>query len=346
MRHLLVLAILVGTARAESRIPVRFGDTIQPSDTPALLRLHGVDGGTIDQVSIALTGDAAGARATLRFRVKTRVRDAHDTRVPFDLSSGGTVTGMKYAIGGEPRIEATMHHASSALETYEVTVRHALDPAIVRWVSSGERTDQYELAVFPVSRGMPANVEIQMTLPSTTRFVFDPGPHQLARVDVTRNGDNLHWTGVTKPRSLSLPAVSEPWMDVDPTKRLIVDATSSLFAGDEVMAPPKIFHREQVRPTVSYSDRRFELRKRIRARATALRHCYELGLLLDATLSPDAKLAVDVGADGNVSDVTVSGDLARDDIRRCLADEVASWSFAPAAETRTVRQDIDLLHLD
>jgi hypothetical protein len=322
---------------------------LPPKDTTALMRLQSIAGATIDHVSIAVTNDATSTRATLRFRAKTRVREAHDTRLLFELSTGGAVTGMKYAIGGEPRIEATMHRAENALEAYEATVRQALDPAILRWVSAGERTEQYELAVFPVSRGMPANVEIHMTLPNATRLLFDPGPYQLARVDVTRNGDILRWTGVTKPRVLSIPAVAETWMDTDPTERLVVDATSTLYAGDQVTPPPQIFHRNPAAeslPAVTYSDRRFELRKHIRARATALRHCYELGVLIEPTLSPDAKLALDIGTDGAVSDVTVSGDLSRDDIRSCIADEVASWSFGPASETRTVRQDIDLLHLD
>ena len=64
MKHLLVLAILVGTARAETRVSVRWGNVAGAREA-ALVRLHGVEDATIDNVGINVHSDAANVYATL-----------------------------------------------------------------------------------------------------------------------------------------------------------------------------------------------------------------------------------------------------------------------------------------
>src|SRR5262245_45308546 len=129
MRPLIVLAIMVSAAHAETRVAVRFGETLEPTDTATLVRLHGTHGVTLDRAAITLRSDATSVRATVRFRLSTRSRVPSDVRVPIELSTGTAVTGMTYGIGGEPKIEAIMYRAAAVMEAYVATVRQELDPA-------------------------------------------------------------------------------------------------------------------------------------------------------------------------------------------------------------------------
>jgi hypothetical protein len=321
MKHLLVLAILVGTARAETRVSVRWGNVAEAREA-ALVRLHGVEDATVDHVGINVHSDAANVYATLTFRISTKRRDAREIHVPIELRAGTAVTAMSYSVGGEPQIEALAHEADYAREVFESIVRSQRDPALLRLAEHSSNRDVLDFAVFPVTRGMPASVTIEMTLPRTTRLVLDPGPHH-------------------KQRAFELPTPTEPAT----ARARSVDGTTSLFAGDIPFGPPVVKYRQRVMPTVTYSDRRFELRKQIRAHASELGHCYELGVLLEPTLSSSMQIAIDIAARGTVENVAVE-ELGNDDVRRCVIDEVSSWLFSQTDHGRQVRQEIDLAHLD
>jgi hypothetical protein len=335
MRHLAVIAfviavvvgVLVPSARAETRIAVRWGDYVEPDETTALVRLRGAEDASIDRVELTLDADSHGATASLTFRISTKSRSARDVRVPLEVSRAIGLTGLSYSIGGEPAIVAVVHDAEDARRFYRDIVEGKQDPALLRQVKRTGERDHHELAVFPVTRGMPATVTIEMTLPAVTHVVLDPGPHQAQR-------------------KLAVPAARRSdWMTTDPNQRRRVDSTVSLLAGDAPLPAPRIARREQRTPVVAYVDRRYELRVAIREHALELGHCYAYGVLRDPTLSASAMLAVDVAADGSVHTVEVS-ELADDAVRACIADEVESWRFAAADRAGRIRQAIELDDLD
>lgn len=335
MRQLVVVAfviavvatVVVGSARADTRIAVRWGDYVEPAETTALVRLRGAEDASIDRVELTLDADADGATASLTFRISTKSRSARDVRVPLEVSRAIGVTGLSYNIGGEPAIGAVVRDASEALQFYKDIVAGREDPALLRQIKRTGERDHHELAVFPITRGMPATVTIELTLPAVTHVVLDPGPHQAQR-------------------KLAVPAARRSdWMTADPNQRRRVDATVSLLAGDQPLPAPRIARREQRTPVVAYVDRRYELRVAIREHAMQLGHCYAYGVLRDPTLSASAMLAIDVAADGSVRTVEVS-ELADDAVRACIADEVETWQFAAADRAGRIRQAIELDDLD
>jgi hypothetical protein len=276
----------------------------------------------VDRVTVDVHRTSTSVHATLAFRISTKRRSAQTVHVPIELSNGTAVMGMAYSLGGEPAIEAIAREANYALDTFTRVSQRRLDPALLRRVDHNFKRDLLDLAVFPVTRGMPASVTIELTLPTATRLVLDPGPHH-------------------KQQSFELPATAE----ASATNAGYVDGTTSLYAGDEPFREPNLDHRPRVTPTVASSDRRYELRKQIRAHATELGHCHTLGALLDPTLSSNLQLTIEIAARGTVERVNV-GELDNDDVRRCVVDEISSWLFAESDHPRQVRQDIDLANAD
>lgn len=325
MRAFLLVVVLGSVAHAELRGGVRWGDYTESRAPRALIRLLGVDDGKVDHVSLAVADEPRGVHATLRFELATKLRDAQTLQLPLELTHGTLVTGMTYSLGGELAIEAFTYDADEARTYFERIVARRKDPALLRMVQHTDRRDLLQLAVFPVTRGVPATVTIEMLLPAAEQLVFDPG--------------------VTAPRTLKLPEHG----DRNLTKLEYVTMTTSLVAGDEAIhaASVRPGQRAQVLPrVVTSSDRRYELRTLIREHATQLSHCYEYGVIRDPQLSPSALLAVDVAANGRITRAEVSGELAAADVRACIADEVRSWKFSAADHPREVRQAIDALHLD
>jgi hypothetical protein len=321
MRHLLILAILVGPAHAETQVSVRWGNYTEAKHS-ALVRLHGADDATVDNVTVYIHGDARSVHATLGFTISTRHRDARAIHLPIELSAGTAVTGMAYSIGGEALIEAIQRDAGYALSNFEAVVRRGNDPALLRRVAHDFKRDKLDLAVFPITRGMPARVTIELTLPPATHLVLDPGPR-------------------SKQQLIELSQPSEP--STTPIESY-VDSTMSLYAGDEPVRQPTIEHRLHVMPTVSISDRRYELRKQIRAHATELGHCYALGAILDPTQSSAAQLTIDIAANGTIDSASAS--VGNADVRRCVVNEISSWLFAETDHARRVRQDVNLADIE
>ncbi|HEX5061683.1 MAG TPA: AgmX/PglI C-terminal domain-containing protein [Kofleriaceae bacterium] len=328
MRHLTIIAILVGTARADTQVSVRWG-TYTERERTALVRLHGAEDATIRGATIELASSETAVTAKLRFNIATKSREALTIRVPIELTSGTAVTGFRYGIGGEPTIEAITRSADDALMTFNRIVERQKDPALLRLVKRKEKRDMLELAVYPVTRGMPASVEIDLTLPQATRLVLDSGPRQTEQ-------------------AFALPETRREWAMSDPASHEQLDAATSWFAGDVRWSPArsaKPDRRVRMTPTVALSDRRYDVRVAIREHATQLAHCYAAGVARDATLSPSAMLAIDIATDGRVSHAEVT-DYADADVRWCIEDEIAGWRFTAADNARRVRQDVDLTNLE
>lgn len=347
MKQLLVVVLLVSIAHADTRVSVRAAEA-NAEDSPALVRLPGLPShARIEELSLDVRSQVASVRATLRLRVSTKRREPVDLRVPIELATGTAVTGMSYALGGEPAIMAGLHDAHAARAVYERIVARRFDPALLRVVDTVATHDVLELAVFPVTRGVPATVTIEMTLPRATRLVLDPGRTKLARVQVTIDDVAHAWDPGEAPRSFALPGprLPEIWMTVDSREEQHVDVARALFAGDTPTPTPRLARRAQQLPVVVASDRRYELRTLVRAHATQLEHCYAFGIAANPRLRATIELALDIDGDGTIRKVEVHGELDDASVQRCIVDEVVGWRFAPAEHQRRVRQAIDLRQL-
>src|SRR5262245_44262343 len=112
MRHFIVVALLVTTAQADTRIGVRRGEPEAQDPQRASVRLGAVteageENATVERVSLALRGEATGVRATLRFRLSTQASDALELRIPIIVARGTQMIAMSYAVGGERPLDAT-----------------------------------------------------------------------------------------------------------------------------------------------------------------------------------------------------------------------------------------------
>jgi hypothetical protein len=340
MKPLLLLVLLASVAYAETQVSVRWGDYTETRAKRVLVRLHGVEDGAVDHATLTVADRPSGVHAVLRFELSTKLRDAHTLELPIEVTAGTRVIGMAYSIGGERPIEAFTHDAEEARRYFEAIVDRRRDPALLRMIETTERRDRLQLAVFPVTRGMPASVTIEMLLPDAEQVVFDPGPHQRSRTLKLPERDATWLTGL---------ALDHP-RERDSDTFEHVTMTTALVAGDEPVHTtrpvPRSRHLQALPEAVAFSDRRYELRTLIRAHAQQLAHCYEYGVIQDPQLSPTAQLALDVAADGRVTRVDVSGELADGEVRWCIADEIRGWKLSAADHAREVRQALDLLKLD
>lgn len=340
MKAFLLIVAFGSVAQAETRVSVRWGDYAESPAPRVVVRLHGVEDGMVEHATLTVTDRPTGVQATLRFELSTKLRDAQTLRLPIALTKGTRVTGMTYSIGGERPIEAFTHDAEEARTYFEAIVDRRRDPALLRMVENTDKHDLLQLAVFPVTRGMPASVTVEMLLPGAEQIVFDPGPHQRTRTLKLPEHDARWLTGL---------ALDHP-RERDSSELEHVTMTTALVAGDEpihrTQPVPRSRHVSALPAAVAFSDRRYELRTLIRAHAQQLAHCYEYGAIQDPQLSPSAMLALDVAADGRVTRVDVSGELADENVRWCIADEVRRWKLSAADHSREVRQAVDLLQLD
>lgn len=345
----LVLVAGVGTAHANARISV----VDDPEQVPRIA-FRGVERVALDNVSIALRSRIdGGAKAHLTFRLTTRDRDVREGTVKLALSHGTAITGFRYSIGGEAAIEASRVDASDAFQSYrDVVDNWGEDPALLRWTSdTGDGLDVYEISVFPITRGMPALVTIDVEVPPAPALVFDPGPLRLTRIATKLDGKASRWRDVTSPRKLPLPAGERPsvWADAALVRPAVaVDPATSLLADDRGQPSELVVEHHHVKlELVMQRDPRIELRGLIRDHAQALEHCYALGRERSPMLPADVMATVRIDDDGDVTRTTISGDMNDTETRECISDEIATWKLSAArGRSRTVRQALDLRDLD
>jgi len=97
--------------------------------------------------------------AVLTFVLTTTKRGPQEVTVPIDLPMGMAATGLSIAMGREPAMSARALRAESASGIYEGVVREIRDPALLEITEEGGM----KLSVFPVTRGIPARVTIELT---------------------------------------------------------------------------------------------------------------------------------------------------------------------------------------
>jgi hypothetical protein len=97
--------------------------------------------------------------AVLTFVLTTTKRGPQEVTVPIDLPLGMVATGLSIAMGREAAMSARPLRASSATGIYDLVVREVRDPALLEITEE----DGMKLSVFPVTRGVPARVTIELT---------------------------------------------------------------------------------------------------------------------------------------------------------------------------------------
>jgi len=97
--------------------------------------------------------------ATLTFVLTTTSREGREVIVPIDLPEGMTATGLTISMGRDAAESARTDMAGSARAYYDRTVVQIKDPALLEWAADG----RLRLSVFPVVRGTPARVTIELT---------------------------------------------------------------------------------------------------------------------------------------------------------------------------------------
>ncbi|CAN5923782.1 hypothetical protein BH11MYX3_BH11MYX3_00390 [soil metagenome] len=100
--------------------------------------------------------------ATLSFVLTSNSRQGKEVIVPIDLPEGMTATGMTLAMGRAAGDSGVALVSEAARRTYDSIVRMIKDPALLEWTSEG----RLQLSVFPVVKGTPARVTIELTATS------------------------------------------------------------------------------------------------------------------------------------------------------------------------------------
>ena len=68
------------------------------------------------------------------------------------------------------------------------------------------------------------------------------------------------------------------------------------------------------------------IRRYIRKKVAAVRHCYEKALVVDPKLAGRLVLSFQINSDGTVSDVKASG-FGNEEVDACVAEQIASIKF-------------------
>lgn len=97
--------------------------------------------------------------ATLTFVLSTTSQTAREVIVPITLPDGMVATGLSLTMGDAPPLTGFAFARSSARDGYEDIVRQIVDPALLEYAGRG----RLRLSVFPIARGTPARVTIQLT---------------------------------------------------------------------------------------------------------------------------------------------------------------------------------------
>lgn len=172
---------------------------------------------------------------------------------------------------------------------------------LLEHVASGDVGDELRLRVSFVSRGERARIALTVAL--------DAKP---------RDGD---------------------WMSADTVPRGYVAPTLSLVARPDLSAMPTVTISQPVSSCgvdIGLDGR--AIRKFIRRQLPRLEACYERALRTERTLAGTAVMHFDIPPDGRVTAISVDGTLPSDDVRACIAADLAQWQLPEVrGSTTTVR---------
>jgi hypothetical protein len=159
------------------------------------------------------------------------------------------------------------------------------------------------------------------------------------------NGDELRLriAGVSRAEKTRvvltavLNAESGDWMTEDTVPRGYVAPALSMVAQLPPSSIPAITIAQPVIATDCFFDSR-SIRKTVKRQHARLRACYERGLMRDHDLAGTVVLHFDIPPSGRVEKTGVSGTLPSDEVRACIAEDLAQWQFpAFSKDSATVR---------
>jgi len=314
-----VAMALVRPAFGEVRVD--HGDQVAADEEldVAQLVVHAPDRGRLERTELAIDR-SLGQVATLAISLTSHALVAHRTTLDIEVPRGARVTAMQMLSQGV-RSEARTLPSVTAAERFRAVTEVRVDPALLELVEGTRDFDRLRLHVFPVAKTQPARVQITIELPEIRTLELD-APGQLA---ITVDEQSI--TG----RRVALPA-SPSWMDADPAQRPHVTALTSLFAIEPARAGSEI-----VLPRVwigcglthERSLDKVAVRRPIKLAMPRLRSCYTRQLQGHWDLEGTAELHFMIDHDGRTRDVSITGTLANDDVRACLAEEVTTWKYSP-----------------
>lgn len=292
-----VALALVCPARGDTRISVRH----EREPVPAL-SVGTPTNATLDRARVAI--DRTG-RARLSLVLSTRAKVAHAGSITIDLPRGSRAHAMTEKIG-LVRSNGFAFEASEARTMFTNVVERKYDPALLEHVATSAGTDRLALRVFPLVKGTPAEIEIDIELPAIERVAV------AAPIEIDGN------------RVVELDR--RTWMTEDTAERSHVSESTSLYAGAAVSPVPIVTigctgYRHDYGP-----DKR-SIRSVVKLQIPRLRHCYMRQAQLDPTLAGTAVLHFTIDRHGRTSEINIDGTLANDAVHACLIDEVVTWTF-------------------
>jgi hypothetical protein len=289
----------------------------------AAITVAAPEGDSLDRTHLAI--DGSDGTATLSIALSSRQLALHTASTTIDVPRGARVIGMHVTIGGV-RADAKAMGADAASREFRRLTTLDIDPALLELSEAWGDFDRLMLHVFPVAKTSPARVVITMQLPPLEAIELDAPGHAIVELD----GEQLETIHAELP--------ARAWMSEDPAPRARVTALTSLFASEPAPAtlatvPMVTIDKPQ---TACYFGVPNDVRKRIKLAHPALRHCYIKQAQRDPTLAGSVTMTFVIGLDGRARDISTAGTLANATVHACIAEQVASWTFARTDELRRI----------
>lgn len=320
----------------------------------------------LERVTLALRSDPHGPNATLTLVLTTRARVARDVITSIEVPSGTRATGLALAMGDERSI-GTPLSPTTADDRYRAVMQGGRDPALLALRGWTQTHDRLGLHVFPLVRGTPATVTIDMYLPEAATLEISAPAR--AHHEVTIDGRAYSSGRLARARPISPEPVvielplgfgrratelatrdsaigpieltlrdpSGDRLQVRDLQERHVSGGTSLFADAPpvpVVVPGVVIGCGFGHATDGFTVDKKTIRKVVRAAMPRLRHCYLREAQRTPSLEGSADLHFTIDRDGRISDLSIDGTLASEAARACMADEVQSWTF-PASSGAT-----------
>ena len=242
------------------------------------------------------------SRAVLTLTLVTPSATPVEATLDLVLPADARATGLVARIAGESFPGVAMP-AYEAERLYGENAPY-LDPALLELVDAGDTTQTLALRASPLTRAHAATIEIELDLPAGAVLAVGPGVGVTPRVTMTK----------AKTTASRHPGV-EGYVD--------------LYAG-----PQRVAARAYVEPRDAIVERaepvelsEAALQAVMTAHQPALRACFLADHDRARSLVGAARIHATVTKAGQPGDVTIVADDESDQVRACLRDEVAAWTF-------------------
>lgn len=252
MRNLVavVVALVTGVAHADVSTVIAtesFGGGESVAASPTRLAIGHVRRGDIDRTHVRVVDTEDGPHLRWTLQVSSPARSSTEVIVPLVVPRHVAIVGFELAITGQPAFEAIAVTRSHARAHYETLTRQVDDPALLEIVASGDTSDTLQLRVFPIARGAPGTVVIDMAIPGGNQLIVDPGPRAIA-VGIEDSSRSATWNASVRLRTWPVHSSRG-----DKPVTAVLTRATSLVAGPwiQVEAPVRgLYAREQFVPTV------------------------------------------------------------------------------------------------